>query len=117
MSSAFPRQSSVDHVPDKRTDVVVPNGESVEILQAISSETAQAIICRLETEPLTASDVAEAVDTSIQNVRYHLSRLSEAGLVESVDTWYSEKGREMTVYALTTEELVVQFGSRDVRGR
>lgn len=113
MSSAFPRQSPVEHVPDERATVVVRDDEPAESLQAISSDTAQAIICALRSEPLTASAIAKAVDTTIQNVRYHLDRLSEAGLIEAVETWYSEKGREMTVYALTTEELVVQFGPCD----
>ncbi|RLM83656.1 ArsR family transcriptional regulator, partial [Halobellus sp. Atlit-38R] len=59
--------------------------------------------------PAPASDIAEAADTSVQNARYHLEHLCEADLVETVDTWYSKKGTEMTVYALSVEELVIQL--------
>jgi DNA-binding PadR family transcriptional regulator len=42
-----------------------------------------------------------------------LRRLEENGLVEPIDTQYSVKGREMNVYALTAEKLVVQFGAAE----
>jgi hypothetical protein len=42
-----------------------------------------------------------------------LRRLEENDLVEPIDTWYSVKGREMTIYALTAEKLVVQFGAAE----
>lgn len=110
MASALPHQPAVEHTPRKQTDVVVNADGKTGILQSLSSETAQAILGILHDEPGTASDIADAVDTSLQNAHYHLDKLSESGLVEPVDTWYSEKGKEMTVYALSTEELVIQFG-------
>ncbi|EMA59602.1 ArsR/SmtB family transcription factor [Halorubrum lipolyticum] len=79
------------------------------MLQVLSSESAQKILGTLKSEPKTASDIAKSVDQSVQNVSYHLERLCEADLITPVETWYSEKGREMTVYALTTEQLVVRF--------
>lgn len=109
MSTAFPLHTPVNHTPRKRTNIVVNGCEPSNPLQTLSSETAQRILKTLSEEPGTVSDIAETVETSLQNVQYHLTRLSEAGLVEAVDTWYSEKGREMTVYALTAEELVIQF--------
>ncbi|NIU66678.1 MAG: ArsR family transcriptional regulator, partial [Actinobacteria bacterium] len=45
-----------------------------------------------------------------QNAQYHLGRLEDAGAVEVVDTVYSEKGREMKVYAPADEPLVVVAG-------
>lgn len=61
----------------------------------------------------TPSELAEQVDTSIQNVQYHLEKLESAELIEVADTWYSEKGREMSVYAPTNGPLVVFPGSAD----
>lgn len=90
-------------------DVVIGGETHCDILQVLSSETAQEILTTLKREPGTASDVATAIGQSIQNVTYHLDRLRDVDLVTLVGTWYSEKGKEMTVYALTTEELVVQF--------
>lgn len=109
MSSALPHQPSVEYAPQKQTDIVVDGDESADIFQVLSSDTAQEILSVLKQEPGTASDVATAVGQSIQNVTYHLDRLREVDFVAPVETWYSEKGKEMTVYAVTTEELIVRF--------
>lgn len=84
-----------------------------EVFAALSSATARNIVSELYTEPATASDVADAVDTSLQNARYHLDKLQAAGVIEPVDTWYSSRGTEMTVYAPTNEPLVVAAGKEE----
>lgn len=109
MPTAFPYHTPVDHAPRKRTNVVVDDDSGANVLQTVSSETAQQILTTLDDNPATTSDVAEAIDTSIQNAKYHLEHLCEAGLVETVDTWYSKRGVEMAVYALSVEELVIQL--------
>jgi len=80
------------------------------MLYAGASDTAQQVLATLEEELAMTSDIAEAIDTSIQNATYHLDHLCDVGLIEAVDTWYSRKGTEMTVYALSVETLVIQFG-------
>lgn len=112
MASVFPHHPPVDYAPRKQTEVVVDGSEPTDVLQILSSETAQEILGTLRDEPRTASDIADAVNRSLQSVSYHLNRLCEADLIEPAETWYSEKGTEMTVYALATERLVVQFGDR-----
>ncbi|ARS90353.1 ArsR/SmtB family transcription factor [Natrarchaeobaculum aegyptiacum] len=88
--------------------VVDLEGEDADaVFSALSSTTAREIYARLDEEPGTPSDVAEAIDSSIQNVRYHLEKLEDAGLVEVVDTWYSSRGNEMSVYATTNGPLIV----------
>lgn len=111
MASAFPLQPSVDYTPRDRTEIVIGDDEHARVLQTLSSDTAQELLDALSEGPGTASEVADAVDTSIQNAQYHLTRLAEANLIETVDTWYSAKGREMTVYALAAEEFVIQFSA------
>jgi DNA-binding transcriptional ArsR family regulator len=113
MTSAFPRQSHVEHNPHERTDLTVSGESQEEALQALSSGTAQAILGALDGDPKTTSEIAEMVDTSIQNTHHHLRRLEENDLVEPIGTWYSAKGKEMTVYALTAEKLVVRFGAAE----
>jgi len=41
-------------------------------------------------EPQTASDIAKSLDMSVQNAKYHLDKLEEAGLIEIIDIWYSD---------------------------
>ncbi|NKE35824.1 helix-turn-helix transcriptional regulator [Natronococcus sp. JC468] len=91
-----------------RPRVVDLEGEDADaVFGALSSTTARRIYARLDDEPGTPSDVAETIDSSIQNVRYHLENLEEAGLIEIVDTWYSSRGNEMSVYATTDGPLIV----------
>ncbi|WP_258555398.1 ArsR/SmtB family transcription factor, partial [Halopelagius longus] len=78
-----------------------------EILSVLSSATARRILATLHEDPANAAALADEVDTSLQNVQYHLGRLADAGAVEVVDTVYSEKGREMKVYAPSDKPLVV----------
>jgi DNA-binding transcriptional ArsR family regulator len=111
MTSAFPHRSHVDYSPHDRADLTVSGDSQAEALQALSSGTAQAILGALNDDPKTTSEIAERIDTSIQNAHHHLRRLEENDLVKPIDTWYSVKGKEMTVYALTAEKLVVQFGA------
>ncbi|MUW15004.1 helix-turn-helix domain-containing protein [Halorubrum sp. CBA1125] len=113
MASAFPHHPPVEHAPQKRTSVVVDREDPTDVLPVLSSETAQQILGVLGEEPGTASDVADALGKSLQNVTYHLDRLCETDVVTPVDTWYSEKGKEMTVYALAAERLVIEFGGCD----
>ncbi|PSP27057.1 hypothetical protein BRC65_08090 [Halobacteriales archaeon QH_2_65_14] len=80
------------------------------VFDALSSETARSILGLLYDEHLTASEIAEEVDTSQQNVNHHLSQLEECGLVEVVGTEYSDQGVEMDVYGPTNDRLVLQAG-------
>jgi DNA-binding transcriptional ArsR family regulator len=117
MSSLFPIRSDADTPEDRQPRVVELDSEEADrVFSALSSETARRIVARLEEEPGTQSDVAEDVDTSLQNVKYHLDNLQEAGIVEPVDTWYSSRGNEMTVYAPTDGPLVVS-GDREEASR
>jgi DNA-binding transcriptional ArsR family regulator len=84
-----------------------------ELLSSLSSDTARAILTSLHEDPATASEVAGRVDTSLQNARHHLTNLQEAGLVRVADTRYSQKGREMNVYAPSEEPLVVFVGNEE----
>jgi len=94
----------------------VHSTESEAVLDALSSETRRALLDALFEEPATPSTLAETLDTSAQNVHYHLSALREAGLVESVDVRYSEKGNEMSVYAPANDPIVL-VGDADRRAR
>lgn len=81
-------------------------------IEAISADTAREILSLLHDEPMPASELADALEASIPTVDYHVQNLVDAGLVEQVDTRYSVKGREMTVYAPVDDPLVF-VGERD----
>lgn len=83
-----------------------------ELLAAISSETARRLLASLHEEPATPSELSDRVDTSLQNAQYHLEKLGDAGAIQVVDTCYSEKGREMNVFAPADRPLVVFAGDQ-----
>lgn len=80
--------------------------ESEEVLGALSSKTRREAYRALFDDPATTSELAARLDTSVQNAHHHLSVLRGVGLVESVETVYSSKGNEMTVYGPANDPLV-----------
>ncbi|MFC6725426.1 ArsR/SmtB family transcription factor, partial [Halobium palmae] len=90
--------------------------ESERLISSLSSDTARSVLTALHERPATASELSEAVGTSLQNVRHHVNNLQEAGLVRVADTRYSVKGREMNVYAPSDDPMVVCVGREDDRG-
>ena len=91
----------------------VDSDDADDLLSALSSGTARSLLGALHEEPTTPARLAETVDTSLQNAQYHLGKLRDAELIEVVDTVYSEKGREMSVYAPTDRPLVVFAGKEE----
>ncbi|AWB27376.1 ArsR/SmtB family transcription factor [Halococcoides cellulosivorans] len=96
-------------------DLDSPDGEAA--IDALASETARRLLSELYEQPATPPELRDAVETSLQNVHYHLDQLSEAGLVRDGGVSYSEKGTEMTVYEPAGEALLVVAGERSVRDR
>ena len=90
----------------------VDSDDADDLIGALSSDTARDILAELHNEPATPSEVADSADTTVQNARYHLENLSEAGLIDVDGTRYSEKGREMDVYA-PSEPLVMFVGTEE----
>ncbi|AHG00244.1 ArsR family transcriptional regulator [Halostagnicola larsenii XH-48] len=107
MARLFPLRSDAQSAGDEPRVVDLEDEDADAVFGALSSSTAREIYSTLAEEPGTPSDIAEAVDSSIQNVRYHLEKLEDAGLVEVVDTWYSSRGNEMSVYATADGPLIV----------
>jgi DNA-binding transcriptional ArsR family regulator len=107
MASPIEKLQERTGLPSERARVLrMTDSDADEALDALSSDTGRTTYRVLFDEPGTASELAERLDTSVQNVHYHLSNLQEAGLVEPIDTVYSQKGNEMTVYGPATDPLV-----------
>lgn len=91
--------------------------EAVTLFETLGSETTYRAYRHLHEEPKLPRELAAALDSSIQNIHYHLGKLEDAELIESVDTWHSDNGVEMKVYAPVHEPLVISFGSETNRER
>jgi predicted transcriptional regulator len=91
----------------------VPIRRSGKVLDPLSSQMARTILAVLAEKPMTVTEIAGTVGTSVQNAMYHTNNLREAKLIAMVDTWYSEKGKEMPVYAASCETIVLTTESED----
>lgn len=105
-SSVFPLTASMDLDDDPRT-VDLFSEEADRMIDALGSDTARTILGAVSDEPMTKSEIADRIDTSVQNAHYHLNRLHEAGLVRIAGTRYSSRGTEMDVYAVDGSPLVL----------
>lgn len=106
-----PDTSAADE-PDPRV-IGLDSDDASDLLAALSAGTARDLLAALHDEPATPSALAQRVDTSLQNAQYHLRKLEDADLIEVIDTCYSAKGREMSVYAPADRPLVVFAGRED----
>ncbi|MFB6129312.1 MAG: ArsR/SmtB family transcription factor [Salinigranum sp.] len=114
LRSVLSRRASAVSLSQDDPDVIsIDDHDADAVFSVLSSNTARSILAALYESPQTASEVAERVDTSLQNVNYHLENLRDAELIEVVDTVYSNQGREMKVYA-PTKKAVVVFASDDL---
>lgn len=89
----------------------VSDEQTSEVLNAISSTTAREILSAVYADPATASEIAGRIGGSVQNVSYHLEKLENAGAIAVADTQYSEKGREMKIYAPADDPIVLFVGT------
>lgn len=116
MAKLFPSRGRPSVDRDGEPSVLyVDSDETEEVISTLSGETAMAVFRALTDEALTASELAARLDTSVQSVSYHLGNLADAGLVEVVDTCYSEKGREMDIYAVASQPTVLVLGTSEDR--
>lgn len=108
MADIWPSTPDTSAVEESDPRVIgLDDDDADDLLSTLSSETARAVLAELHEEPTTPSTLADRVDTSLQNVQYHLENLQEADMIEVIDTIYSEKGREMSVYAPADRPLVM----------
>ena len=117
VKSLLPLKSRVEPTQDGANVISISEEAADEVFETLSSSTARRILSLLYEEPRPASELADETDTTVQNVRYHLNNLQAADLVSVVDTWYSEKGTEMNVYAPNDTAVVLTAGRESTTDR
>ena len=80
---------------------------SKKISQIISNDTARNILEAIASEPLSASRIAEKLRIPLSTVQYNLDKLNNAGLVKVERTKYSEKMKEVKIYAPQRKFVVI----------
>lgn len=108
--------SADDTTPEQEGEIQVlgiDEDETVNVFEALSSDTARRILTAIYDDPAPPSELADRLDISLQNVSYHLDNLEDAGVVQVADTRYSQKGKEMNVYAPADDPVVVFVGTEE----
>ncbi|MBP7120511.1 MAG: winged helix-turn-helix domain-containing protein [Methanolinea sp.] len=96
--------------------VLQPGDERAQkIGKAIASQSATDILNALQERPKTAGDLTSSLNMPMGTVKYHLENLVEAGLVEVRQIRYSVKGREIKVYGLKDQLLIVAPRVQNIR--
>lgn len=94
--------------------LVLPLGkESKKITQVITNDTARQIIELLAEDSMSASDIATQLDVPLTTIKYNLENLVDVGLIKIERIKYSEKGRQVKVYAPIRKLIVLVPGKTD----
>jgi DNA-binding transcriptional ArsR family regulator len=99
-------------------DVIVlePGDERAQkIAKAMASPTAGDILQAMKDGPKTSSDLADLLNLPMSTVKYHIGNLLDAGVLEVSETRYSVKGREIKVYTLKDQLLIVAPRTTSIR--
>ncbi len=100
----------------KKILLLSPDDEQARLIgKAIASETAGKIISCMTGREMTAMMLSEELQTPVSTIMYHLENLVSAGLIEVSRTKYSVKGREMKVYRLIDQVLIVSPKPFDIQ--
>jgi DNA-binding transcriptional ArsR family regulator len=85
------------------------------IAKAMGSQTANDILQILGEGPRSLTDITERLNVPMNTAKYHIENLLDAGLIAVEQTRYSIKGREVKIYTLTNQLLVVAPRQSNVR--
>jgi DNA-binding transcriptional ArsR family regulator len=99
-------------------DVVIlePGDERAKkIARAMASKTASDILAFMKGGEYSSSQLSEALSLPITTVSYHLDNLCNAGMIDVVRTRWSEKGREMKIYGIRDQLVIMSPVTKDVR--
>jgi DNA-binding transcriptional ArsR family regulator len=88
--------------------ILEPGDERAQkIAKAMGSKTASDILQLLGEGPTSLTDIGERLSVPMNTAKYHVENLLEAGLISIAETKYSVKGREVKLYTLANQMLIV----------
>ncbi len=90
--------------------------QAQKIAKAMSSPTAGDLLRSLSDTPKSTTALAEELHIPLTTAKYHLGNLLDAGVIEVADTRWSAKGREIKIYSLKNQILIVSPGRQSAIG-
>lgn len=96
--------------------ILEPGDERAQkISKAMGSQTASDILQILAENQKSLTEITERLSIPLTTAKYHIENLLEAGLISVAETRYSVKGREIKIYSLTNQLLIVAPRTSNVR--
>ena len=96
--------------------ILEPGDErSQKISKAMASQTASDILQLLAENQKSLTEITERLSIPLTTAKYHIENLLEAGLITVAETKYSVKGREIKIYAVTNQLLIVAPRQSNIR--
>jgi DNA-binding transcriptional ArsR family regulator len=97
--------------------IVLEPGEerAQKIAKAMGSQTASDILRLLAVGTKSLTDITDTLAVPMNTAKYHVENLLDAGLISVSETKYSVKGREVKLYSLTNQLLIVAPRHADLR--
>ncbi|MCK9591935.1 MAG: helix-turn-helix domain-containing protein [Methanoregula sp.] len=96
--------------------ILEPGDERAQkISKAMASQTASDILQLLAENKKSLTEITERLSIPLTTAKYHIENLLEAGLITVTETKYSVKGREIKIYAVTNQLLIVAPRQSNVR--
>jgi len=96
--------------------ILEPGDERAQkISKAMASQTASDILQLLAEDKQSLTEITDRLEIPLTTAKYHIENLLEAGLITVADIKYSVKGREIKIYAVTNQLLIVAPRQSNVR--
>lgn len=81
--------------------------KSKELAQVISNDTSRKILEFLGKKEATESEIAKSLNMPISTVHYNVQQIVKAGLAESKEFVYSDKGKEVNIYRVSKKLIII----------
>jgi predicted transcriptional regulator len=96
--------------------VLEPGDERAQkIAKAMSSQTASDILRLLAKNNQSLSEITDQLGVPLTTAKYHIENMLDAGLITIANTKYSVKGREVKIYSLSDQLVIVAPRQLDIR--
>ncbi len=96
--------------------ILEPGDERAQkISKAMASQTASDILQLLADNKKSLTEITDRLSIPLTTAKYHIENLLDAGLITVAETKYSVKGREIKIYAVTNQLLIVAPRQSNVR--
>ena len=102
--------------PERNLEIMFLSEDSRKLVQALSNATSIKILQLLETRNMSAGEIAENLNLSLNTLKYNLDSLLEVDLIRVSGTKWSQRGRKIKIYEPVEKIIVLVPGRKNING-